>query len=58
MSSAVVQAIDAMVLQQDAYDVLTGQWVARRGAIPPLSDQRNPVTRVVSTESKYHCPGC
>lgn len=26
--------------RQDAFDLLTGSWVARRGAIPPLSDVR------------------
>lgn len=26
--------------RQDAYDLITGAWVARRGAIPPLSDTR------------------
>lgn len=25
---------------QDSYDLLTGAWVAKRGAIPPLSDTR------------------
>lgn len=25
---------------QDSYDLLTGAWIAKRGAIPPLSDTR------------------
>ncbi|KAG7558217.1 hypothetical protein FFLO_02870 [Filobasidium floriforme] len=33
--------------RQDAYDVLTGAWVARRGAIPPLSDTRPFLTRMM-----------
>lgn len=33
--------------RQDAYDLLTGSWVARRGAIPPLSDTRPLITRAM-----------
>lgn len=38
--------------RQDAYDLLTGAWVARRGAIPPLSDTRPFFVRMVSNMVK------
>lgn len=31
--------------RQDAYDLISGAWVARRGAIPPLSDTRPLIVR-------------
>lgn len=34
--------------RQDAFDLLTGAWVARRGAIPPLVDVRPLLVRTVS----------
>lgn len=44
--------------RQDAFDILTGAWVARRGAIPPLSDTRPLVMRAVSrsiSSSLFFC---
>ena len=34
--------------RQDAYDLLTGAWVAKKGGIPPLTDTRPLVMRSVS----------
>lgn len=36
--------------RQDAYDILTGAWVAQKGGIPPLTDTRPVIIRSVS-----HC---
>ena len=36
--------------KQDAFDILTGAWVARKGGIPPLTDKRPLLMRSVS----YH----
>ena len=38
---------------KDAFDVLTGGWVAKRGAIPPLTDTRPLLMRSVCLELLY-----
>jgi hypothetical protein len=41
---------------QDAFDILTGAWVARKGGIPPLSDNRPLVMRSVRLQPvPYNC---
>lgn len=44
------------MLAQDALDILTGNWVAKKGGIPPLTDTRPLLMRSVSpseTSERY-----
>jgi hypothetical protein len=36
------------LIGQDAFDILTGAWVAKKGGIPPLTDTRPLIMRSVS----------
>lgn len=42
---------------QDAYDIITGGYVAKRGGIPPLTDTRPLIMRAVSLDFPLHPSG-